>query len=473
MDTEKKLEKIQESIDEISEEKQDFPKILVLSPHRVEGSTALTKIVNNESPNVSKIINKNEYVLNLSKLMLLKSIKIETDDPSENLSKKLKVFYFDPISNQKHQCKNYFTSENKHILTINKVTQKILVQGITNGFITEKANISSINLIGYTPDSLSKIVKSAEYIEQKQESIEQELNDMVFKSQEELERLELEIEESKSEIKEKKQDLEKISFDIIKNTEKHDALSAKILNAQKIINDKDSEIKRRDALILELESDIEDRKNTVSTLSNQSSILKEEIARLQEDKSIFAIELKDYIGQGTSSKWQYFFLALIPLAVIASMAIMLFINASNFLEDLSTSRNTWELILSRTPYTLISFALITASYQICAYFIKQLTHINNERLNMTKLQIIAKDVTDTALDPEIDDPEKRQELRARLKMEVLKNYMRKEFTEDFNAMQEKEETKTSLQQRSPKTSESNDEEVEEDFEDEESNRGSA
>lgn len=468
LDAEEKFEETQERIDEISKNAENFPKILILSPHRVEGTTALTKVLNNENPNISKTINKNEYVLNLSNLMLIKSIKIETDDPTENLSKKLKIFSFDPISNQKHESKGYFVSGEKHTFTINKVTQKIIIQGKTSGFITDKAKISRINLLGYTPESLSSIVESAAYIETKQSTIEQELNDLVISSKEELERLELEIEESRSEIKEKSIDLDKINLNISTNVDKNESLSAKISNAQKILNDKDSEIKRRDSLILELESDIEDRKNTVAKLSSQSSELKEEISKLQEDKNIFAIELKDYIGQGTSSKWQYFFLALVPLSVISSMAFMLFDNASNFMEDLSTTRDTWELILSRTPYTLISFALITASYQICAYFVKQLTHINNERLNMTKLQIIAKDVTDTALDPEIDDPEKRQELRARLKMEVLKNYMRKEFTEDFDAMQEKNLQSSSKQQRR-RISENDDEEFDE--EDGETNTG--
>ena len=53
---------------------------------------------------------------------------------------------------------------------------------------------------------------------------------------------------------------------------------------------------------------------------------------------------------------------------------------------------------------------------------------------MTKLQIIARDVTESSMEVSETDPAIRQELRAKIKMAALKSYMRENFTEHFIMM---------------------------------------
>lgn len=430
---------IENTMDDLSNKSQDAssklestPKALLFSPHRVQGNPALKELINNKNEGISKKINKNEYKLNLNSPVLLRSIKIRTQDEDTSLQNKIKVTASVPTNKRTQELRLDDSDGLVHVFTANCITDSITIKGSASGYFISKAEIESIEIIGYQPKDLKTIIESADYIEKCRTDISNSINEMVSQAETDLDRIELDIDENREELKELKKENDDLGAKIESLIEEKIRLSSNIKERKTEINSLDSEIKRKDSQILELESDIEDRKNQINELSSQSQLLKNEVKKLDEDKNIFAIELKDYITQGNSSKWQYFLLSIVPMAVIATICFMLFKNATNFLEDLETTRETWELLLSRAPYTLISFALITASYKICAYFIKELTHINNERLAMTKLQLIAKDVSDVSIDPDIDDPEIRQQLRAKLKMDVLKNYMRKEFTEDFS-----------------------------------------
>lgn len=431
MSHENNMDELENKSEKASNRLKASPKALILSPHRIQGNPALKELVNNKSSDLSKKINKNEYRLNLNSPVLLRSIEIRTQDEDKSLQNKIKVTATEPLYGKSKELRIGSSDGLTHRFSADCITDCITIKGTASGFIIDKAEIESIEIIGYLPRDIKKIIESADYIENCRNEVSNSIDELISDAETNLESIKLEIEDYAEQLSDLKKKHASINADIESLLSENGKLASQKEERKAEVNTLESEIKRKDSQILELESDIKDRKNEVNELSSISQALKNEVKKLDEDKNIFAIELRDYITQGNSSKWQYFFLSLAPMAVISIICFMLFENATNFLEDLETTRETWELLLSRAPYTLISFALITASYKICAYFIKQLTHINNERLAMTKLQLIAKDVSDVALDPEIDDPEIRQQLRAKLKMEVLKNYMRKEFTEDF------------------------------------------
>lgn len=121
------------------------------------------------------------------------------------------------------------------------------------------------------------------------------------------------------------------------------------------------------------------------------------------------------------------------------LTIILVYNSTQLFQYDGSLENILGTILSRMPFTLATIGLITASYKICKYFISEMTKIYNERLSMTKLSIIAKEVSNSVFDEE-NDPEFKYALRAQLKMDLLKHYMKNEIGESFQ-LTKKESTK--------------------------------
>ena len=58
--------------------------------------------------------------------------------------------------------------------------------------------------------------------------------------------------------------------------------------------------------------------------------------------------------------------------------------------------NILALLVSRLPYVLIASAIIYASYRLARLFISEIMNINRQRLSLTKISIIAKDVSQAA-----------------------------------------------------------------------------
>lgn len=82
------------------------------------------------------------------------------------------------------------------------------------------------------------------------------------------------------------------------------------------------------------------------------------------------------------------------------------------------------LLLSRIPYVTIASGIIYACYEIAKVFISEMIKINRQRLNLTKISIIAKDVS-SAAETGLNnlDEDKIYKLRTEQKMELLRNHL--------------------------------------------------
>lgn len=91
----------------------------------------------------------------------------------------------------------------------------------------------------------------------------------------------------------------------------------------------------------------------------------------------------------------------------------------------------WTMVVSRAPFAIISIFIIHACYKIIRMFILEVIRINNRRLDLTKVSIVAKDVSDTASrDLNFGDSE-RYDLNTKLKMELLKSHLKGYVADDY------------------------------------------
>jgi len=181
------------------------------------------------------------------------------------------------------------------------------------------------------------------------------------------------------------------------------------------------------------EDTIDKKKNEISTLNGEVSKKNQDLKSLKNDINIFPTEIREFVNQGERSIVRYSILGLIPLGVLSVVTWLLWNNAADLtvLYRKDASIDIWTVFLSRLPYVAISAFLIAVSFKLVERFIEQVIRINDQRLNLSKIAIIAKDVSDASLnDLDLSD-EESYERRTYLKMELLKEHLKNYISDDF------------------------------------------
>ena len=217
--------------------------------------------------------------------------------------------------------------------------------------------------------------------------------------------------------------------------EKKEALIASLEKKQAEIN---SDINRRNAeesevklRVAKLDDDI-DKKNKQRESLNQEIVNKErELKNLQNDVNLFPTEISGFVSQGARNISRYTMLASLPIFILAYVTFYVFNSAADFLQaySLVTTDNIIAVFLSRLPFAMVALGIAGASYKIAKLFISEIIKINTQRLSLSKISIIAKDVSEASEQGLDMDEEQRYSLRTKLKMELLRSHL-KSYVED-------------------------------------------
>lgn len=169
---------------------------------------------------------------------------------------------------------------------------------------------------------------------------------------------------------------------------------------------------------------------------NLSREILEKETQLKELKSninLFPTEIVEFVNQGSNNIKLYFWLAAAPIAIIVIMFVMLVDGAANLTTVIThqSNVNLQALVLSRLPYVAVALGIITASYKIARAFFNEMIRINSQRLNLTKVSIIAKDVSSAAEHDLRLSEEDVYRLRTELKMTLLKDHLKDYISKDF------------------------------------------
>jgi len=158
-----------------------------------------------------------------------------------------------------------------------------------------------------------------------------------------------------------------------------------------------------------------------------------DLRNLQSNIHLFPSELSDFSRQGAKDFRSFFWLSLLPSALIAAMFVLLVWGSADLTTNITGARyvNLPALAISRAPYVAIACAIITASYYIAKMLILEMVRISRQRLALTKISILAKDIStsiDSSLEMSEDD---RYTRRLTLKMDMMKNHLQEYLSSDF------------------------------------------
>lgn len=185
--------------------------------------------------------------------------------------------------------------------------------------------------------------------------------------------------------------------------------------------------------IQNFEDSIDQKKNESSTLNYEIELKRTELNGLKRDINQFPAEISGFVKQGGTNIILYTMLAIIPIAIILFVSLAVFNGAVDLTvkyEDMP-GMNLLTMLGSRLPFVFITIGILTVSYKLAKIFIAEIMRINRQRLNLSKVSIIAKDVSGSAVGGLDFDDDEKYELETKLKMDLLKSHLKSYVHDDY------------------------------------------
>lgn len=292
-----------------------------------------------------------------------------------------------------------------------------------------ETTIMSVNVTGYTKQDFNQVLDDISDIEKYRNRIIVSSNRKIEEAkecQQVLDDFETEKEEAQAQVDTLREEEQEITGAISSLKDTRDDIQAEITAKKSIESDTTSRIEA-------LEDSIDQKKNEQRNLNNEISNKTSDLKSLKENINMFPSEITGFVDQGANSIKKYVWLASVPIGVLVLVTVALFFNAADLTvvyqekEDISM----WSILLTRLPYVIIAITLIHACYRIAKIFISEIMKINRQRLNLSKISIIATDVSSASAEGLGFNDDEIYQYRTQLKMELLREHLKEYISEDY------------------------------------------
>lgn len=390
---------------------------------------------NNRTRSAAKLLNNADaanylegrnhaYTITLKEPVFINQIEVTVSGYGKN---KRMEFGWTPQRSGSAKSKSVQISENVFVVVINDVVTSFYVKPPKQAVLDPK--LHSIRVYGLTlyelDDALGELADRDGLVDETREIVRGLVAEAATAEQtvQNMTEMQSELQSAIDALEEEKESAE---TEALEATQALEALERRL---SQLRND-ESELAGR----LESASDtLEKTRNSLSELNRQVVEERRELKRLKDDVNMFPSELSGYLQQGSKSIKDYSFLALLPLVLLGLFVVVLFSNAVDLSVVLREHPDVeiWTVILSRIPFAIISIFVITACYKISKVFITEIIRIANRRLDLTRVSIVAKDVSDAASHGLELSGEELYELRTKLKMDMLKSHLKGYVSDDY------------------------------------------
>lgn len=296
--------------------------------------------------------------------------------------------------------------------------------------IWAKPYITSVKVNGIAKQSISSFLSKVSSIENYKDQAIKNANTVIQKARD--------AEEKIGSLGQRRAEIE----DLIANqARKIEELNA---NIGRLTEERKSLVQNRDSLsskLSEIEEDIQDAENKRRSIDDERRSIEREIEErrrelrgLQDDINMFPTEIGGFVEQGVQNIRSYWRIAWLPLVIIALMTGLLIVQAADLTTVLDEHDNAriWSILLTRIPYVLIATAVIASCYKIARLFIVEIMRINSQKLNLSKISIVASDVANASAEGLNMSDEEIHAHVTHLKMELLKDHMKEYLSKDYS-----------------------------------------
>lgn len=387
-------------------------------------SKRTTPLINNQSPEANQKGENRWYDIELKEPIYISSITVKTEDyksygaADAKWSNAAYKFY------SERKTKN---SENSFRFEVNNFIDKF-------SFKPEKAytgspKILSINLTGYTREEFENICNTVIKLDSEKENLIKKLAS--------IETDELKHVNKISELTNEKEELEDSILELKNEKAGHQAEINTLKEQGEELHLKINELESKESNITSrietLDDSIDKKKNEQKQLNTIISKNNAELKALKENINMFPSEITGFVDQGARSISRYTLIAAVPIAIIVIVTAALFFNAADLtvIYKEQENFNVWYILITRIPFVIIAVTLIHSCYRIAKIFMQEIIRINHQRLNLSKISIIATDVSTASSEGLGLSEDETYQLRTNLKMELLREHLKSYIKEDY------------------------------------------
>lgn len=420
----------------VEEEIDELEALTVFSPHAISidyldhRGRKTTKLVGNTSDENHIKSQHRTYEFEFKEPQFVSGIQFHSIEYADGNRASFTCTYYPPGSDGKAQPLN---SGNKWTVQINDFVTKFTIEPPRK--LLGDQLLTSVQIQGLHPHEFAEAAKQVGTAESfKQTALEKcrERLSEVTSKEAEVSGLEQQIVEKTESIEELEERQSELAATVKKTQESLEATERAVDSKKQVLSEFSGRIESANSTI---EQKTDERKQ----LSTEITHAKAELRELKENINMFPTEISGFVSQGASNIRRYSFLAAIPIIVIGLVTVDLFSKASELshLENLPANVSVWEILIARFPYVLVCGALIASSYKLARVFIGEIIRINEQRLNLTKISIIAKDVSGSSEDGLSMDDATRYEHRTHLKMDLLRSHLKGYLADDYRYSKKK------------------------------------
>lgn len=386
--------------------------------------TQQSKLIFNEDPNFSIKLENREYKFKLVEPIYIDKIQLK----AKTILKDVVISY--------HTVKD----ENKTIkINIDKLIY--ISSSIKNTIDSisilspknKKVELEKIELFGFRLSQFKNIEENLKALEKLNSEMKEEIKKVTSYNQTQLDEIEnktLLLEKLHTELDNDVKSLTSQREELEQETEN---LNIEIKQLSETKNNLENTKKDLITKEQELKNSIQEREKTLSTVNTDIATKREELKKLDNETSLIAYDMQEYVRNAKKDiKW-YIGLSIIPWLLIACMSYILVYGGAYLTTILKVENDAqlWTIFWSRIPFVLAVSSVMFVAYEVSNIFIRKIMEINQQILDFAKIGIIAKDVSETSsINLDLTDEEKF-ELRTKLKMDMLKSHLSKDLGKKF------------------------------------------
>jgi uncharacterized Fe-S cluster-containing radical SAM superfamily protein len=185
------------------------------------------------------------------------------------------------------------------------------------------------------------------------------------------------------------------------------------------------QISVHEATVRSIEGEISSGKEKLRAVAVETSEKQSRLQELTSNVNLFSEEFKSFSDHGAKQARTFIWLSLIPLTIVGLLTIQLLVGAVDLSVKYVKEPNIdlLTVFVTRLPYLTVCASILAVCYSALMFLFRRISQIYAERLDFSKIGIVAKDVTSASAQGLQLADEELYEARTYLKIEMLKSYL--------------------------------------------------
>ncbi|TNF16905.1 MAG: hypothetical protein EP320_00300 [Rhodobacteraceae bacterium] len=204
-------------------------------------------------------------------------------------------------------------------------------------------------------------------------------------------------------------------------------LEQSVTSTQSSLNESQNNLK-------DLGGEVDSLRQERRKINDEIKSLESKLNELTKEVRLFPSEIAGFVKEGNRNIYWYVGISIPFIIIIYIILSALFSSAIDLTQLWKREEgiDIWTVFLTRVPFVIVAITILEVCGYVVGRLIFEIIKINRQRLSLSKLSIIAKDVTTaSAQNTDLSDEELFQK-ETELKMELLRDHMKEYVSEEFS-----------------------------------------